>query len=255
MIVKSPQDLKKLKAIGQIVANCLDHMKSSARPGMSTLELDEIGRTFLEDQGARSAPELCYKFPGATCISLKNEVAHGVPSAAKFLQAGDLINVDVSAEKDGLFADTGASFVLGEAPENLIKLCQATKQALYAALSVVRAGEKISVIGRAIETTAQRLGYTVIENLGSHGVGRKLHEEPKFIAGFFDSYDKRVLKENQVITIEPFISTGATRVDEDHDGWTLKTASHIRSTQYEHTLVVTKGKPLILTLSEATRLE
>jgi methionyl aminopeptidase len=222
-------------------------MSKALEPGMTTRELDEIGRKFLEFNGARSAPQLTYNFPGATCISVNEEAAHGIPGD-KILHASDLVNIDVSAELDGYFADTGGSFIIP--PESDLKknLCLATKRALKAAMKEARAGKLINAIGRAIEVEARRSRLTVIENLGSHGVGRALHEEPGFIASYYDPKDRRVLKEGQVITIEPFLSTGAREVFDTGDGWTLATTKRYLTAQYEHTMVITKGHPLIMTL-------
>jgi methionyl aminopeptidase len=247
MSIKSEADLIALRKIGRIVANCLQAMGKALEPGMTTRDLDEIGRKYLELHGARSAPELAYNFPGATCISINEEVAHGVPGS-KILRASDLVNVDVSAELDGYFADTGGSFIIP--PESDLKrnLCLATMRALELAMNEATAGKPLNVIGRAIELEARRNKLTVIENLGSHGVGRALHEEPGFIPGYYDPNDKRVLENNQVITIEPFLSTGAREVFDTGDGWTLATNKRYLTAQYEHTMVITRGQPLIMTL-------
>lgn len=247
MSIESENDLTCLRKIGRIVAICLQHMATQLEPGITTLELDEIGRVFLEANGARSAPKLTYNFPGTTCISVNEEAAHGIPSA-RVLNAGDLVNIDVSAELDGYFADTGGSFIIP--PESSVKreLCLATQRALSHALKEARAGQKLNQIGRAIEMEAHRSKLTVIKNLGSHGVGRALHEEPGFIPNFYNLKDKRILRENQVITIEPFLSTGAHEVAETGDGWTLATSKQYLTAQYEHTMVITKGMPLIMTL-------
>ncbi|MGZ3649738.1 MAG: type I methionyl aminopeptidase [Bdellovibrionota bacterium] len=247
MSIESENDLLSLRKIGRIVANCLQHMAQQLEPGITTLELDEVGRAFLEAHGARSAPKLSYNFPGSTCISVNEEAAHGIPRG-KILDAGDLVNIDVSAELDGYFADTGGSFILP--PESNVKrnLCLATKRALGLALKEARAGQKLNRIGRAIEREARRNQLSVIENLGSHGVGRALHEDPGFIPSYYDPKDQRVLRENQVITIEPFLSTGARQVFDTGDGWTLATSKRFLTAQYEHTLVITKGMPLIMTL-------
>ena len=247
MSIESENDLIALKKIGRIVANCLQFMGSKLEPGITTREIDEIGKIYLESFGARSAPMLTYNFPGATCISVNEEAAHGIPGS-KVLAASDLVNIDVSAELDGYFADTGGSFIIP--PESNLKknLCLVTRRALDSALQVACAGNKLNEIGRAIEMMASENHLTVIENIGSHGVGRALHEEPGFIPGFYDPKDRRVLKENQVITIEPFLSTGATEVFDTGDGWTLATSKKYLTAQYEHTIVITKGQPLIMTL-------
>lgn len=247
MSINSEKDLERLRKVGRIVAGCLRHMQSKLEPGITTAELDALGGEFLEAHGARSAPKLTYNFPGFTCISVNEEAAHGIPGT-KVLQAGDLVNIDVSAEMDGFFADTGGSAIIPPESKLHLRICAAAKQALENAMLEARAGARLNRIGHAIESEAIRNGFTVIENLGSHGVGRALHEEPEFIPGYFDKRDKRFLKENQVITIEPFISSGAREVFDNGDGWTLVTSPGVFTAQYEHTLVITKGAPLIMTL-------
>ena len=249
MSVNTEEDLAALRKVGRIVASCLQYMGKNLEPGITTAELDELGKAFLEKNGAQSAPRLVYNFPGSTCISINEEAAHGVPGLKKF-RAGDLVNIDVSAELNGYFADTGGSFIIPPESDLKVKLCQTTRQALNLAVLQARAGQRINVIGRTIETEAEKNGFTVIENLGSHGVGRALHEDPEFIAGFYDKKDKRILKKNQVITIEPFISTGATEVFDTDDGWTLVTGSQFLTAQYEHTIIITDDKPLIMTLPD-----
>lgn len=247
MSINSEKDLEGLRKIGRIVARCLHLMQSKLEPGMTTAELDAIGGQFLASHGARSAPQLTYNFPGFTCISVNEEAAHGIPGS-RVLRAGDLVNIDVSAELDGYFADTGGSAVIPPESKLYLQICAVAKQALENAMLEARAGAKLNRIGFAIEAEAVKNGLTVIENLGSHGVGRALHEEPGFIPGYYDKRDKRVLRENQVITIEPFISSGAREVFENGDGWTLMTSPGVFTAQYEHTMVITKGKPLIMTL-------
>lgn len=250
MIVKTEADLEGLKKIGKIVANCLQHMSRQIEPGMTTRELDELGGRYLELHGARSGPMLTYNFPGYNCISLNHEAAHGVPSDKKKIQKGDLINIDVSAELGGYYADNGGSFLVPPGRKEEQRLLSVTRQALDAAIQAVKARELLNVIGYHIQRVATENGYTVIENLGSHGVGKGLHEEPKFIAGYYDKSDKRKLKEGQVITIEPFISTGARFVDEELDNWTLVTGKEYRTAQFEHTMVVLKDRALIVTIPD-----
>lgn len=249
MVIGGPKDIEALFRVGKIVANCLKHMATMIRPGMTTEELDRVGAAFLAESGARSAPRLVYNFPGDTCISINEEAAHGVPGQ-RVLRAGDLVNIDVSAELGGYFADTGGSFPCGRIDESLERLCAATREALAAAIREARAGRKISRIGRAIETVARDSGYSVIRNLGSHGVGRGLHEEPKFIAGYFDKQDRRLLERGMVITIEPFLSTGCDWVEEGEDGWTLGSEPELRHAQYEHTMAITDGEPILFTLPD-----
>lgn len=246
MTVETPEQLVSLRKIGRIVAQTIQLMGRHIQPGVTTLELDAIGRQYLESQGARSAPELIYHFPGATCISVNHEVAHGVPGNRR-IQPGDLVNIDVSAELDGYFADSGHSFLVGPVSDVKRAVTRTAQKALNRAIATVRAGTPLNAIGRAIETTAQEAGCSIILNLGSHGVGTALHEEPFFIPPYFDAADTRVLEEGMVITIEPFISNGAWDAAQAEDGWTLYTAPHFVTAQYEHSMVVTRTGVTLLT--------
>lgn len=247
MTIGNEAELAALQTIGRIVARCMQHMAKSMRPGMTTAELDDIGARFLAEQGATSAPRATYDFPGSTCISVNEEVAHGIPGERK-LAAGDLVNIDVSAELDGFWADTGGSFPLGEVSPAIHHLCGTTKRALDQAMKGARAGKPLRGIGKAIEREAKGAGFKVVRNLCSHGVGRALHEEPAYIPGYDDPKERRLLKEGLVITIEPFLTTGSPWAETSHDGWTLSTGHGSRSAQYEHTMVITQGRPLIMTL-------
>lgn len=246
MSISSIEDLVQLKKIGHIVSRCLSHMAGQLEPGMTTQELDAIGNDFLQFHGARSAPQLVYDFPGATCISVNHEAAHGVPRASKKLRAGDLVNIDVSAELNGYFADTGGSFIIPPVDPVKKKVCEVAHSAMWKGIESAVHGRKLNLIGKAMEGEARQHGLTVIRNLCSHGVGRWLHEEPDQITGYYEPKDQRVLREGMVITIEPFVSTGAHNVVDSGDGWTLINPRHFTA-QYEHTLVITKGQPIIIT--------
>ncbi|HVY67242.1 MAG TPA: type I methionyl aminopeptidase [Gammaproteobacteria bacterium] len=246
MTIESEDDVAALKRIGKIVSYVLREMLDAAEPGMTTRELDSIGEQLLEKHGARSAPRLAYDFPGATCISLNEEAAHGIPGE-RVIRPGDVLNVDVSAELAGYFADTGGTTVVPPTNPQKTRLCHATRTALEHAMQQASAGQLISGIGAAIQRTAKTYGFKVIENLGSHGVGRALHEAPEHIPGYFDRRDKRILREGMVITIEPFLSTKSRVVTETADGWTLVGADGNLSAQYEHTMIITKGKPIVVT--------
>lgn len=249
MTIGSEDDLEKLKAAGRLVARTLKAMGEALEPGMTTRELDDLGRRMLEDAGARSAPELTYNFPGATCISIGPDVAHGIPGDRK-VQAGDLINIDVSAELDGFFADTGASFAVPPAAPRVEKLCRDGRRALWSGIRTVRPGAPLNAIGKSIEAFARKNGYSLVRNLASHGVGASLHEEPTEIATWWDPSDRRTMTEGLVFTIEPFLSLGADWVEEADDGWTLFPPGGQPTVQYEHTLVVTPRGPVVLTLAD-----
>ena len=248
MTIESEYDLEQLKVIGHIVAVTLKEMMSRAEPGMSTVELDLIGKNLLEQYDANSAPKLSYNFPGYTCISINEEAAHGIPGN-RVIQPGDVINIDVSAEKNGYFADTGGTFVVPPCSAAKKRLIVSAQNALKEAASVARAGQPLNGIGKAIQRVAKHSGFRVIKNLCSHGVGRSLHEEPKAIPGYYEPKDKRVLHEGLVITIEPFLSTKSQFVDQAEDGWTLLAHKGNLSAQFEHTMVITKGEPILLTVA------
>ncbi len=246
MTIETKEDIKHLKAIGKIVSDTLKLMMAEAKAGMTTRELDQIGEKYLSSFGAKSAPKSVYNFPGSTCISLNEDIAHGVPGD-KILNEGDLVNIDVSAELNGYFADTGGSFVVGKSSEVQKKVMKATREALNSAMSVVKAGTPVNQIGKQIEKVARKHQLKIIKNLGSHGVGRALHEEPEFIAGFYDPSDRRILQEGQVITIEPFLSTITEEVLEAKDGWTLFGVKGNIAAQYEHTMIITKTGVIVVT--------
>lgn len=246
MTSKNERDLKGLRAAGQAVGQTIAEMRRSVKAGMTTKELDEIGAAVLKRFGAKSAPKLVYNFPGHTCISINEEVAHGIPGK-RVIQAGDLINIDVSAELGGYFADAGVSFQLPPYDERLVRLCSSTEATMLAVISHLRAGMKVNEIGRMMESEAKRHGYKVVRNLCSHGIGKSLHEQPHEILPFFDPRQNGILKEGQVITVEPFLSTGAVIADQQRDGWTLSVGKESRVAQYEHTIIVTKDEPIILT--------
>jgi methionyl aminopeptidase len=248
MTIETHEDVLALQRIGRIVAQVLQRMLAAAEPGITTAELDAIGAQALAAHGARSAPQLAYDFPGATCISVNEEAAHGIPGA-RVLQRGDVVNIDVSAELDGYFADTGGTCIVPPAQPRDTRLCHAAREALQRAMRQASAGRPLNGIGRAIEATARQHGLRVIRNLASHGVGRALHEEPKEIAGYYEPRDRRVLREGMVITIEPFLSTKSREVVEADDGWTLLGAPGNRSAQYEHTMIITKGEPIVVTIA------
>lgn len=246
MTIETQDDVIALQKIGRIVSVTLQRMLDAAEPGMTTRELDALGERLLHEHGARSAPKLTYGFPGSTCISINEEAAHGVPGD-RVIRPGDVLNIDVSAELGGYFADTGGTRVVPPTTPKKTRLCHAAQTALNEAMKGARAGQPINRIGAAIERTAKAYGFRVIENLGSHGVGRALHEEPEHIAGYFDAADQRILQAGMVITIEPFLSTRSRTVTESADGWTLAGVHGNLSAQYEHTLIITKGDPIVVT--------
>lgn len=245
MTIEHAHELEGLRRAGALVASVLSTMRDAASDGIRTRDLDALGAEAMRSSGARSAPQLTYGFPGATCISVNRVVAHGIPDDT-VLRDGDLVNIDVSAELDGYFADTGASFVVGTASAAQQRLLDATREARDAAIAQLRAGDLLNGIGRTVETIAARRGFRVIRDLQSHGVGRALHEAPGSIPGYHDRRDTRRLHEGMVITVEPFLATHATRTATLDDGWSLVCPKGVGA-QFEHTVVVTHGAPIIVT--------
>ncbi|WJR65918.1 type I methionyl aminopeptidase [Neorhizobium sp. CSC1952] len=250
MVISTEHELSKLKEIGRLCAQAMEAMAKALEPGITTRELDDIGRRILEDNGAQSAPEACYKFPAATCISVNEEVAHGIPGD-RVIQAGDLVNIDVSAVKDGFFGDTGASYAVPPVKREIERLCRDGRRALWTGLQQVKTGRPIAGIGNAIGAFAKKNRYTLITNLSSHGIGLTLHDEPKEIPTWPDRQETRTMEEGLVFTVEPFLSLGANWAEDGGNGdpWTLYSDPKAPTVQYEHTVVATRNGPLILTLA------
>lgn len=247
MSITNESELIGMQEACKAVAYTLKKMIQYAKPGMNTKELDEYGSKILKEFGAKSAPHLTYGFPGWTCISVDNEFCHGIPSETRILKEGDLINIDVSAELNGFWADNGASFVIGNDIHQHQKLVDASKEILKKTLGNIKGGVKISDIGHLMETEAKKRGFKVIKNLGGHGIGRSLHEQPDELMNFKNRYDQRRFRKNSVVAIETFISTASNIAVELSDGWTMVGNKSGYMAQHEHTIVVTDGKPIILT--------
>ncbi len=247
MIVRTKDELAGMKEIGKICAETLNQMENAMKAGMTTKELDEIGGRILESYGAYSAPISCYKFPGYTCISINEVVAHGIPSS-RVIQEGDIVNIDVSACKNGYFADTGKSILIP--PVNGVKkrLAECSLKALEKALSVAVAGYPLNGLGLMVEKTAHKTGFKTIRNLCGHGVGKTLHEDPETIYNYYERKDKRILQAGMVLAVETFVSEREDYVIEEKDGWTLRTPNNSITAQFEHTIIVTDKDPVILTL-------
>ena len=246
MTITQQDELDGLKEIGRIVANTMHTMAKAMEPGMTTRELDKIGADLLEREGAVSAPQSTYDFPSATCISVNEEIAHGIPGD-RILAAGDLVNIDVSASKNGFFADTGATFQMTPLKAAQDRLCRDGKRAMEIGIAQVSSNKPLAGIGNAVGRFAAKRGYTLIRNLASHGVGRSLHEYPTEIATW-PTRDKRRINKGLVLTVEPFLSTGGIWAKEGNDDWTLYSEPFAPVVQYEHTIVATDRGAIVVTL-------
>lgn len=247
MSITKESELTGMQKVSEAVAYTLKEMRNYAKPGMTTKELDDFGAKILSGFGAKSAPYLTYGFPGWTCISVDNEFCHGIPSEKRILTEGDLVNIDVSAELDGFWSDNGGSFVLGEDVNQHQKLVDASKEILQKAIRNIKGGVKISEVGHIMETEAKKRGFKVVKNLGGHGIGRSLHEQPDEIMNYKNRFDQRRFRKNSVVAIETFITTTSTYATELNDGWTMVGNKGGFMAQHEHTIVITDGKPIILT--------
>lgn len=245
MSINEPEELEALRAAGAVVRRVLEAMKREVRPGITTAELDAIGAGVMEQNGARSAPATVYQFPGSNCISLNDEAVHGVPGN-RALCAGDLLKLDVTIEKNGFMADAAETVAVGEVTPEARRLMACARRAFEKAMLVARAGFRVSEIGRAVEREVRREGFSVIRELGGHGIGRTIHEQPR-IPNYPDPEARQILTEGLVIAVEPIIAAGSGRAILAEDGWTMKTADRRPAAHYEHTIVVTKGAPILLT--------
>jgi methionyl aminopeptidase len=245
MSINDPEELAGMRAAGAIVCLMLSTMKSAVREGITTGELDQVGGEVMRQHGARSAPALVYKFPGVNCISVNEEAVHGIPGR-RALRSGDLVKLDVTIEKDGFMADAAVTVPVGEVTQERRRLIACAERAFAKAMLVARAGFRVSEIGRAVEREVRRSGFSVIRDLGGHGIGRTIHEAPR-VPNFADPEANQVLTEGLVITVEPIIAAGSGQAFVAEDQWTMVTADHRPSAHYEHTLVITKGAPMLLT--------
>lgn len=246
MTIRSPEELEGLKRVGRLVAQALLRMSEAAQPGVTTRDLDEVGASFLRAHGARSAPQLVYKFPGFNCISVNDQIVHGVPNK-RLLRPGDAVKLDVTAELDGFYADSATTVVLeGEGSIEGHKMLACAQSAFGEAMKVARADTRVNEIGRAIDREVRRHGYSVVKDLTGHGVGRSIHEPPS-VPNFYHPLNADVLRDGMVIAVEPIISSKPARTVTAEDGWKMSTHNKALAAHYEHTIVITQGEPIILT--------
>ena len=245
MSIESADDWKGLRHAGRIAHFTLDALEAHVRPGVSTADLDAVAARLFATHGARSAPALVYGFPGTVLISVNDEVVHGIPGPRR-LAAGDLVKLDVTVEKDGYIADAARSVIVESGSDLATRLVACAREAFAAELAVASAGTKVNAISRAVEATVRARGFTVMRGLTGHGVGRAIHEAPS-VPNHYDPWQRDVLTDGLVLTIEPIISAGSARIRQDRDGWTTRTTDGSWAAHYEHTLVITRDRPVVLT--------
>ena len=245
MCVEAQADLDGLLACGRVVRAALDAMSAAVRPGVTTGELDAIGASVLTAHGARSAPMLVYKFPCATCISVNDEIVHGIPGD-RILGEGDLVKLDVTVEKGGYMTDAAVTLPVGLPGETSRGLIASARRAFDRAMDAARAGRRVNEIGRAVSRAVRGDGFSVVRELSGHGIGRTIHEAPS-VPNVYDPRARTRLARGLVIAVEPMLTTGSGAVVEDADGWTIRTADARPAAHYEQTIVVMDGAPIVLT--------
>jgi methionyl aminopeptidase len=245
MTIESTGDLEGMRAVGKVVAQALEVMQAAAQPGITTEQLDDVGAKFMRARGARSAPQLTYDFPGFSCISVNDEVVHGVPRD-RVLLAGDVLKIDVTAELDGFIADSAITVNIPPVSRAARSLVRTAKAAFDRAFQVARDGVRVSELGRAVEAEVQRRGHAIIPDMCGHGVGRALHEKPS-VPNFFSPFTPGILHDGLVIALEPIICESPSDIYEDEDGWTIRTESGCLAAHYEHTILIRHGRAEILT--------
>ncbi len=247
MSIRSLRDLDGLARVGRLVASLRDAIAREVRPGVTTGALDRRAAAFLAAAapGARPAPRVEYGFPGTVLLSVNDEAVHGVPGP-RTIRPGDVVKVDVTLELDGYVADAAVTVAVEPVSSAVRNLCDGTHAALERALEAARAGEPISAIGAAVEREASRRGLSVIRAVCGHGVGRRIHEPPA-VPNHFDPSLRGVLTEGLVLAIEPILAAGAGDVVKGADGWTIRTADGSPAAHREHTVVIARGRPIVLT--------
>ncbi|MEQ1832302.1 MAG: type I methionyl aminopeptidase [Candidatus Eisenbacteria bacterium] len=246
MSIETEQDLLGMRAAGAVVRDALAAMRAAVAAGVTTAELDAVAGRVFQAAGARSAPQLVYEFPGITCISVNDEIVHGIPSRKRRLAEGDMVKLDVTAELHGYMADAAITVGVGRMSETAKRLMLCAEQAFKKGLREIRAGRRAIDVGRAVQDEVTRKGYSVVKLLQGHGIGHTIHEEP-MIPNWPDPEATGWLTDGLVITLEPIIAAGDGEMFEADDGWTIRTRDGSLAAHYEHTMIVTQGAPRLLT--------
>ena len=255
-MIKSSEDIKKMREAGKIAAKTLEMIEEFIKPGVSTGELDSICHKFItEDQKCIPAP-LNYKgFPKSICTSVKQVVSHGIPSESKVLKDGDILNIDVTVIKDGFHGDTSKMFMVGSEKPHARKLIDITQRCMYEAIKIVKPGARLGDIGHKIQSIAEKNHYSVVRDYCGHGIGRVFHEDPQ-VLHYGMPNTGLTLKEGMCFTIEPMINIGSHKTKlSKNDGWTVETIDGRLSAQWEHTILVTSSSYEVLTLRQEESLE
>jgi len=243
--IKRPEEIERMRRSGRVAARVLSAVMEHVQPGISTQELDELASRLMRKMGARSAFLNYRGYPRSICVSINEEVVHGIPGSRR-IKEGDIVSIDVGVIYDGYIGDNAATVVVGNVAPEILRLVQTTEAALYAAIDRIRPGRRLGEVGHAIETTARRAGFSVVREFVGHGVGRRLHEDPP-VPNFGPPESGPVLVEGMTLAIEPMFNLGTDAVVVREDGWTAVTADGSPSAHFEHTVAVVNGGAEILT--------
>ena len=246
IIIKNSEQLKLMRIAGRITAEALMVAKDAIRPGMTTLELDTKIRRYIEKCGATPTFLGYNGFPGSACISLNQEVIHGIPSNKVIIQEGDIVKVDVGARFRGYNGDSARTFAVGKVSDEALRLISVTEQSFYEAMKVAKAGNRIGDIGHAVESFVISNGFSVVKTYTGHGVGADLHEEPE-IPNYGRPGRGARLYPGMTLAIEPMVNAGTDKIRVRKDGWTVVTADGKLSAHYENSIAITESDPILLT--------
>ena len=246
IVIKNSEQLKLMKEAGRITGEALLVAEDAIREGMSTKELDTVIRNYIEKCGAKPSFLGYGGFPGSACISINDEVIHGIPSPKKIIKAGDIVKVDVGALYRGYNGDAARTFAVGTVSEEAKRLIEATKESFYKGAALALAGNRIGDVGNAVQSCVEGHGFSVVREYIGHGVGAKLHEEPD-VPNYGTSGRGPRLYAGMTIAIEPMVNAGVEKVKVLGDGWTVVTADGSLSAHYENTVAVTEDGPVLLT--------
>ena len=245
IILKTEEQVEAIRKAGRIVAACHREIARRLKPGVTTAEIDRFAEAFMLGRGAKPAQKGYRGYPYATCASANDVVCHGFPSD-KPLRSGDIVTIDMVAELDGWMADSAWTYAVGTPSPEAAKLLRTAKQSLYDGIRKAVAGNRLGDIGYAVQQTAQREGLAIVEYFVGHGIGRSMHEDPQVEHRGKAGTGKK-LRKGMVITIEPILTLGANEIGIGDDGWTARSTDGKWSAQFEHTIAVTDGEPIILT--------
>jgi len=244
--IKSKEEIEKIKKASEIVAICLEEVGKLIRPGVTTKFLDSFAESLIRDFGAIPGFKGYQGYPATLCVSINNEVVHGIPSPAREIKPGDIVSIDVGVLKDEYYGDGAKTFAVGEVSPKIKKLLKTTEQALYNGIAQAKPGNKIGDIGFAIQKTVEKEGFSVVRDLVGHGIGRNLHEDPQ-VPNYGRKNTGAILKEGMTIAIEPMVNVGTFKVNVLSDNWTIVTADGLWSAHFEHTIAILKNGAKILT--------